>query len=263
MKRARNWGQIIQRRLAGRLGVRRPAFVTFVQRCHDLPPLYVYQMGKVASSSLRYSLEATYPGQVVHSHHFGPQHRKWEVEYLYRAWQKGPFPLKVISLIREPVGRNISAFFENFERFTRIPFEQNPYTAEELQLIFLTRYAHNIPLLWLESELQHSFGVDVYASPFPREGHLRMQQGPVDFLLMKHQLTDEYKAKLVQDFVPLEQLEWHNRNQGTEKPYAQLYQEFKALPLPDWYLDQMYNSRYARHFYGDEIESLRQQWSGR
>lgn len=260
MKSARNWIASWKQNLVARR--RRPSFATFAKRCHELPPVFIYQMGKVASSSVRYSLERSYQGPVVHGHYFGPQHRKWEVGYLYRAWQEQPFPMKVVSLIREPVARNISAFFENFQRFTRYRFQDNPYSAEELQLFFLTRYPHNLPLLWLENELRRSFGLDAYQQPFPAEGYLQLRQGPIDGLLLKHDLADEGKMELLKNFVPLKELEWHNQNEGQEKPYAQLYREFKALPLPDWYLDQMYNSRYAQHFYGPEIAALREKWGG-
>jgi hypothetical protein len=52
-----------------------------------------------------------------------------------------------------------------------------------------------------------------------------------------------------------------NTNVGREKPYHQLYEQFKQLPIPSSYLDGAYSTRYAAHFYTEsEIRTFRNRW---
>lgn len=52
------------------------------------------------------------------------------------------------------------------------------------------------------------------------------------------------------------------QNNGEQKEYSGVYSKFKrAIEIPDWYLDQMYNSDYVRHIYTDQqIASFRSRW---
>ena len=81
-------------------------------------PVLVYQMGKVGSSSVTNSLLRHYSGIVLQAHYFNSNHKDWRVGRLYRWVIEEDNPLRIISLTREPIGRNVSAFFQNFEKHT-------------------------------------------------------------------------------------------------------------------------------------------------
>ena len=53
-------------------------------------------------------------------------------------------------------------------------------------------------------------------------------------------------------------------NRAAEKPYPRHYKEFKDwLVLPAEYLDHMYGSKFAQHFYSpSELERFWQKWRG-
>ena len=53
------------------------------------------------------------------------------------------------------------------------------------------------------------------------------------------------------------------RNEAATKEYAGRYREFLAsVRLPEPVLDEVYGSRYARHFYADsELERFRRRWT--
>ena len=72
-------------------------------------PVFIYQMGKVASKSVYRSLCHQYPGIVLHAHYFNPNHTDWRIRRLYHWAIVKMMPLNVISLTREPIGRNLSA----------------------------------------------------------------------------------------------------------------------------------------------------------
>ena len=112
---------------------------------NDIPVL-IYQMGKVGSKSVFWSLSRQYPGVVLHTHYFNADHTNWRVRRLYHWVVAGAMPLIIISLTRDPISRNVSAFFENFERFTAVPFHKANLSLEELKAIFLTKYKHEQPL---------------------------------------------------------------------------------------------------------------------
>ncbi|MDZ7771579.1 MAG: putative capsular polysaccharide synthesis family protein [Balneolaceae bacterium] len=227
-------------------------------------PVFVFQMGKVASSSIYNSLYESYPGIVVHDHSFRAGHPNLWVRKLHRWYHKAEKrPLKIISPVREPVGRNVSAFFHNFERDTGVPYREHTFSLEELRTLFLENYPHRIPLIFFDKMEKH-FGIDVYAHPFPRDKGWRVLENGrgVELLILHHDLPDPQKEKIIGTFTGLSAFELVNANVGRNKVYAHTYRDFRErVKLPEAYLDRMAGSRYFRHFYPEEtIRQVREHW---
>jgi hypothetical protein len=159
----------------------------------------IYQMGKVGSRSVEASLLASRLDlPVFHIHYLSAEMLEKETDCFYdercgsnrklkgvfsrqlfesyfirSAVLARPHPKKkwkIITLVREPIARNISALFHDLDEY--IPGSHNniysiPY--EELFQAFLEKVNHELPLTWFDIELNPLFGVDVYASPFPKE----------------------------------------------------------------------------------------------
>ncbi|MCG6535560.1 MAG: hypothetical protein L7F78_12915 [Syntrophales bacterium LBB04] len=52
-----------------------------------------------------------------------------------------------------------------------------------------------------------------------------------------------------------------NGNTSDEKPYRELYNQFKSFPLPVEFVEAAYSTRLARHFYTElEIQGFRRRW---
>ncbi|MGF1583383.1 MAG: putative capsular polysaccharide synthesis family protein [Gemmataceae bacterium] len=236
----------------------------FWQRLRNAPPVLIYQMGKVASSSIYKSLVSSYPGIVLRSHHFGPTVDDWKVRHLYRCFERGSLSLKVISLVREPVGRNVSAFFQCFERDTGLPYAEFDGPPESLGELFLSHYRHHLPLEWFDQHILHNFGIDVFTTPFPERGYETYMAEKVELLVMKAELEDSCKAKILREFLSgnLGEFSLITRNVSRNKDYGQLYQEFRnKVKLPMAYVQRMCDSKYFRHFYDQDVrESLLSQW---
>ena len=226
-------------------------------------PVLVYQMGKVGSTSVGRSLAATHPGISVNTHDFFAGHNNRMVRRLYRAVTEEGVPLDVVTLIREPVGRNISAFFENYELDTGVSFQKSDFTAAQLRELFLANYRHDRPLEWFENHIERNFGIDVYASPFPEKGYATYERGPVRLLVVRAEIPDAVKEEAIREFVDLQAFQLVRANVGDEKIYADQYKAFKReVRLPAEYLDRMCTSRYFTHFYSqDVIEEVRRRWS--
>jgi len=109
-------------------------------------PVFVYQMGKVASSTIYSSIKKQYNGLTFHGHNFREGMTDDLLKRFFHEYQNNKFEIKLISLVREPVSRNLSAFFENFKRDVGIDYKDSEYNPTDLLNIFLENYNHDIPL---------------------------------------------------------------------------------------------------------------------
>jgi hypothetical protein len=239
-------------------------------------PIIIYQMGKVGSSSVMKSLKKKAILPLFHVHFllknadnrsfYNPNvyeilSVKLEREMLLRQgkflYNKIIAPkkqVKIISLTREPIGRNIAAYFQNFERETGKKYELSNFTPQELIDIFINYYPHSIPLDWFDNYFKPFLGVDVYEYPFPKEqGYLRINKDNVDLLILKLETSDGVKEKAIADFLGLKEFKIVRTNVGENKNYRDIYKEFKYnLKLPLSYVEKMCSSKYFNHFYKEE-----------
>jgi hypothetical protein len=267
---------------------------------HARPPLLVYQMGKVGSKSVRDSLRALgIERRVFHVHFLSPERvREMEksrrvylgtrkVHLLQHVWQymyineqlrrdSSAERWKVITLTREPVGRNLSTFFENLdvERLDGDAFRlQSDYYGfdvvvdssdlTEISRLFFERLRHESPLVFFDDELKRNLDLDVYATRFDPDKGYEIYQAPMaDVLLMRLESLNHCAPRAFREFLGLEDFRLINTNVGSEKPYAPLYEKAKKEMLfPRSYLDRMYDSKYARHFYSaEELIGFRKRW---
>ncbi len=125
------------------------------------------------------------------------------------------------------------------------------------------RFEHEFALSWFEREVQDVLGVDVYATPFPHSsGYARFSGEMCDLLLLRLEDLDRVGAEALQDFLELSHATLVAENSAEREAYAASYREFLAQwrPTPE-YLDRMYESRLARHFYTlDERARFRARW---
>ena len=108
------------------------------------------------------------------------------------------------------------------------------------------------------------FGVDGYDQPFaPARGYAVYHSDTADVLLLKLEMLNQAAPAAVRDFLGLSAFELVESNTADDKSYADLYKAFRRqLRLPDAYLDRVYGSRFARHFYSPaELDAFRRKWS--
>jgi hypothetical protein len=248
-------------------------------------PIIVYQMGKVGSSSVMKSLKkAILP--LFHAHFLlknadnrsfynpnvyeilelklGREKQVRRGEFLYNKIIVPKKQVKIISLTREPIGRNVAAFFQNFERETGKKYEQSNFTPQELRDIFINFFPHSIPLDWFDNYFKPFLGIDVYEYPFPKEqGYLRINKDNVDLLILKLETSDSVKEKAIAEFLGLKEFKLVRTNVGEDKNYRDMYKEFKQnLKLPLSYVEEMCSSKYFNHFYTEEeIRKVYSRWT--
>lgn len=220
-------------------------------------------MGKVGSSSVKHSLSYQYSGVVLQAHYFNANHEDWRVRRLYHWVIEGGKPLNVITLTREPIGRNVSAFFQNFEKHTGVPCHKAKFTLEELKQIFLEKFRNGKPLHWFDRNIKENFGIDVYLNSFPKCGHATYSNKNIRLLVMKSEIKDKEKILAIKNFLKLANFKIINRNIGEEKDYAMIYKDFKEnIKLPFEYVDKMCKSKYFNYFYDEsDIKAAKKKWS--
>ncbi|WP_346290809.1 putative capsular polysaccharide synthesis family protein [Sphaerothrix gracilis] len=231
-----------------------------------IAPILIYQPGKVGSSSILKSLQAHGVHGLLHVHRINPNHieriKSAENRALVHHEKIGRLVydqvilpkryFKAISMVREPISRNISAFFQNFKTFTNSDmYEVN---LPEINSIFLKEYPHRTILDWFDIEVFTTLGLNIYDFEFDKaEGWVQIQTENYDFLILKSEIPDIRKEKTISDFLKLENFKIQRCNVSIHKEYGNLQKRFiSSVYLPKYYIDEMYNSKYTKHFYSEE-----------
>ena len=266
-------------------------------------PILIYQMGKVGSTTVEQSLkQADINRRVYHIHYLTPEWLKtydqkreqsyqlankkqakdvWTAQYVAKLVKK---PLRdgekwqVITLVRDPVARNLSSFFQhitmerlNSENMYILKSDEYDFEVtivdnnlDQLIALFFERNRHNSPLAFFDRELKGVLNVDVFSSDFPIEqGYKIYKTDRVDVLLIRLENLNDCGPAALEEFLNIEKIALVKMNVGLEKNYSDAYQQFKnSIILSEAYLDKMYNSKYSHHFYNQaEIEQFREKWS--
>ncbi|MGH7443871.1 MAG: putative capsular polysaccharide synthesis family protein [Longimicrobiales bacterium] len=172
-------------------------------------------------------------------------------------------PVRIVTLVREPIARNVSAYFHILEVLWQRSDAYSALSTEELTRGFLERGRHIVPLEWFDQEFRPVTDLDVYSTPFPAAaGCLRLRAGPHDVLVLRADLDDAAKAQRLAEWLGLEDFELMRMNEAGRKHYAGTYAAaIRQMRLPPSYVDEMLESRYARHFFSAaELMQLRAQW---
>lgn len=250
-------------------------------------PILIYQMGKVGSTTIELALRSH--SRRLHVRHLHMLSDLDAIEAKVRSNLKDPrdtlgeiekgrnlleeirrhpeWRINIVSLVRDPVSRNISAFFQGLsDRFPnyRVDWDAGRLTLRELADSFLAdEITHDAPLQWFDRQLKPVFGHDVFATPFDHQKKREIQVLPkTRLLVLRLEDLDHCMADAFQEFLGIRLEKPRSANIGDEKGYADIYRAFKSsLVLPPDYLDRMYTSKLVKHFYTpDEISRFRQTW---
>jgi len=217
-------------------------------------------------------------------------HRIWLAQYIRsllkkRAGNSGRHKWKIVTLVREPISRNLSAFFQflktkslarshkkiyraksmhhNFEMEIN---PDEPHDINRLAELFFQKLNHQYPLRYFDSELKAVFGIDVFESDFPkRKGYKIYEEEQADVLLIKLEYLRETVQSAFKEFLNIDQFDLINTNISHNKDYAPVYKKFvSSVSIPTEYIKEMYDSKYMRHFYSQgEINRFAAKWQNK
>lgn len=257
----------------------------------DVTPILVYQMGKVGSSSVTATLASAIRNTPVFQvHHLARQGLSEAVQQFRK--NAGNIPLdehliyglllrrkitlgkatrfKVITLVRDPIARQLSFVFETCEKYDYgIRNAQGQIEVDRLQDLLRRRFAPDNetrwnPQCWFDAELRETFDVDVFESPFPfHEGFQVLHSLNHPVLVLRLEDINNAFGPAIQEFLELDtppKLE--NANFSENKLHSEQYRAIrKSFRLPRDVCERIYATRYARHFYGDVRDQLIDKWS--
>ena len=225
------------------------------------PTIHIFQMGKVGSTSLLYTLLKNYKGRVSNNHHLFHLKKKGELEII--KWRRFfRLPIIVISPIREPITRTISAFYHSYEEITGKKFS-NTTPVEEQKKRFLRFARHQQVLEWFDLELRNAFKINVFSKRFDLDKKWMVYKNKSTKVLIYRADKDRAEQlKIISEFIGANIPKWTYANISSEKEYKDSYKEFiDTVKLPDGYLSVMLNSLFSRHFFSeDERDIIRKRW---
>ncbi|SFH35442.1 putative capsular polysaccharide synthesis family protein [Modicisalibacter xianhensis] len=228
--------------------------------------VYIYQMGKVGSSSL----EASIPNS-VHMHTLygnspccvGEKQRnagikrqfvtktKFLLRRFFIKWKKD---VKIITVVREPKARNVSMFFQELSYWVVDYINKyNPdmrYVDDDFLLeVFEKTFDHDYYDKWFDREIKRLTGIDVYKKGFDhKKGFNIYKNGRYELMVIRMEDIEKNKNE-IEGFINIE-FELENVNDGSRKWYANIYKEFKEkLKIRNIKgLDYVSKSRTAKFF---------------
>jgi len=253
------------------------------------PPLLIYQMGKVGSSSVYKTLNNNITDySLYHVHVLSSRgisnarnifkekgliyaHENIALRYsaaLRRKLLANRPHVKIITLVREPISRCISDTFQNLHFYMQQE-HRNQYDYDSILNVVKQRLNDYNPdraweSNWFDKEIRDVFGVDVYDYPFDKDRRYGViNSNNADILILRTENLAS-SVKPISEFLGKELTSLVGANIASEKIYSDVYARIKKdLVVPDNICQKVYGSRYVRHFYSDDdIKKFMLRWSG-
>ena len=254
-----------------------------------LPPVLIYQMGKVGSSTIHRSLlDTTHADQVLKlhflSHDLPNRKRKYKkagrypyVDHVYLGVSTRRIlnkykdkPIKIISLLRDPIAIVISALFQNphlakksitTDRGGIDPVKATDYINHMLHNPDTFSYIYG----WFDKELKTVFDIDVFANPFPvKAGHTLYTKDNAEALVIRLEDLSEKGPEAISAFLCLEKpLKLQKGNLRSDSKSAEAYNEvLREIYLSPALCQEIYSSRFVKHFYSEKmIQEFMLKWT--
>ncbi len=239
--------------------------------------ILIYQMGKVASTTIEKSLFELGIDN-LHTHYYS----KNAVHYFYndsmrrKAYKPDPLirlcfklrrkELAIITMMRDPIARNISMLFHELPHILDIHITRFPYEAyhgiNTLLDIFLEKYMYNdIVTEWFDKELKYYTGINIMDFPFDKEkGYIEINKGKYKLMaLTAEKLNSNEEA--IGEFLQVGDFKLVHANMASQKWYDKIYSDYKNYHIPTEKQLTYYDSDVVKYFYTEnDIDKFKNKW---
>ncbi|MGH0030088.1 MAG: putative capsular polysaccharide synthesis family protein [Myxococcota bacterium] len=256
-------------------------------------PVLVYQMAKVGSSTVEATLRALDPPRrpCLKVHFLSEEGARRERAYdrqrggpLYVSYYGalavrlgarlrrlgGALRLPVISLVRDPIAREVSGLFQ-IPDFREVSLRDRDGALDPTRIVeyleerLASGGAAGAAERWFDEELRRVFDVDVFAEPFPRERGWDVRRSrSARVLLLRTEDLDRTLGPALARFLDLPKEPAVVRaNERSASPDAAAYAEVRSrLRLHPALVDEIYAQRLPRHFYDAAmLDGFRRRWA--
>ena len=163
------------------------------------------------------------------------------------------YRLLVVCSIREPIARNVSAYFYSTDPTHLASVAQGSAEGrtDRLRDDFLASWDHDRALDWMDREIEDQLG-------FELTGDFDLERGYATYdnatggrcLVIRQEDLDAAGPEALSAFLGRRIDDIPRTNVGGGLPHGELYREFlRAVDLPTEYVERMYASSYARTYY--------------
>jgi hypothetical protein len=235
----------------------------------------IYTPGKVGSSTIFSSLWKQLPYIPIFSIHYLEKYFTDKIEptkyyiqirkgqefrnYLERNLKKR---LKIITVFREPIGRDLSHFFQDFEFNTRAG-QNESLGIKEITEIF-QKSDNDYMFDWWEKDFKMFTKLDISKINFDKEkGYSIYKFEKFDLLVIRFESFKSILSTALEEFTSSASIQILNSNITSRKKHAAIYQELRSKKLFSRnYLKKYYYKDIIKNFYtNEEIESFIEKWS--
>lgn len=249
-------------------------------KLNPYPPIVVWQMGKVGSSTVYNSLKSQGPANpVFHIHFLTPDNLK-RVQHLYEEKglsvpahiYEGKMLLdryektagngwKIITLVRELSKIKISSFFQNLNLYTNdyndLLTKKGEVNTELARKLLEKQFydfdeSNDYVCTWFDNEIKPMTKIDVFSHPFDHEkGYSIIKENNIDLLILKTELLNASFDEAISKFLDIDfPIQLKNTNISEKKSYSGAFRQIRnELVIPEDVLHKIYSSRYMKHFY--------------
>ena len=247
-------------------------------------PIIIYQIGKVGSSSVIKAMRDCIPKEpilgmhnlanlkegIVHAlAHLPDPSEAMEVLHQgmaiteWMATLSDDIKLSVITMVKDPISRNISHFFHAIGSFWpdfKHRFEVGDIDMEEVRDTFLGLFLSFKFEEWFRQNFEPIFPIDVSTISFDHDKGFAIAEPPnarYRVMVMRSDDISRVLTPACKEFIGADVTLAARANTAEEKFYSTVYREFKKLPLPSWYVANMLDDAVIRNYYSkSEIEGM-------
>ncbi len=235
----------------------------------------IYTGGKVGSSTVYYNLKNCMPNtSVLHVHFLSEtwlksfrESGKWlsnigKAQIVSKTLSQNPNKkVKIITLVRDPIARDVSDIFQNWKTI----FEINK--IDELKEIdvqnYLSESKFNQTETWFDTEFKEYTGINILDMPFDKQkGYSIYNFKECDILCLKLEMLNKVFDEATDLFLGVKNIKNNIRNVSLEKEGADLYKKIKdEFNLSENRLNEIYSTQFLTHFYSEkEIVDFVNKW---
>ena len=246
--------------------------------------IFIYQMGKVGSTSLEASIENAVWTHTLYNN--GPcwvrdaqlwatlnplqKIKRYVGPMLDRMVIRSNKEVRIITLVRDPVARDVSMFFQ------RLPYWYTHYLNANndgeisrsdgddiIHESFDKSFDHDYSITWFDKEIRRLTGIDVMQMDFDKnKGFGIAKKKNFSLLVLTLEKMEENHAAGVIETFAGQQFSLVRENDGENKWYADIYKRFrKNHKFEHTYINRKYSDNWVNKFYNEEdLVKFRKKW---
>lgn len=161
--------------------------------------------------------------------------------------------MKFISMVREPIARDISFYMQTFEKNV---YGKNNLNLENDILKMIDHLSEvSQEFKWFEKDFKDITGINIFDYNFDREkGYMIIKEGNIEVLLLTLEKMNE-NEKVIAKFIGKNNIKLENSNTADTKMYNDVYKKIKErIRIPKYIVERYYKDNKYMDFFYNEVD---------